>query len=134
MTTMPFLLDADWAIDALKGRRGAASTLRRLAPEGILVSLITIGELYEGTLLLPDPDSQISEIRSFLAAFPALGLSESIAEQFARIRSRMRQRGEIIPDLDILLGATALEYDLIVLTRNLRHLQRIPGLRIIGQD
>jgi predicted nucleic acid-binding protein len=38
--------------------------------------------------------------------------------------------GQIISDFDILLAATALHYDLTVLTRNTRHLNRISTLKI----
>ena len=51
-------------------------------------------------------------------------------ERFAEIRALLRRRGEIISDFDIIIGATALHYDLTVLTFNLRHLQRIPELRV----
>jgi len=45
---MPYLLDADWVIDALAGRRNAAATVRRLSSRGVAVSLVTVAELYEG--------------------------------------------------------------------------------------
>ncbi len=51
-------------------------------------------------------------------------------ERFAEIRSLLRRQGEIISDFDILLGATALHYNLTVLTFNVRHLQRIPDLSL----
>jgi predicted nucleic acid-binding protein len=41
-------------------------------------------------------------------------------ERFAAIRAHLRRRGELIPDFDLLLAATALHYDLTVLTANLR--------------
>lgn len=51
-------------------------------------------------------------------------------ERFAGLRFYLRRRGEVIPDFDILLGATALHYGLTVLTNNVRHLQRIPSLKL----
>jgi predicted nucleic acid-binding protein len=36
----------------------------------------------------------------------------------------------MISDFDILLGATALHYDFIVLTYNKEHFERIPDLKI----
>jgi len=41
----------------------------------------------------------------------------------------LRRRGEIIPDLDIIVGATALQYDLTVLTND-RHFARVPDLKL----
>jgi predicted nucleic acid-binding protein len=51
-------------------------------------------------------------------------------ERFAEIRSFLRRRGELIADFDLLIGATALYYDLTVLTYNKRHFKRIPDLKI----
>ncbi len=51
-------------------------------------------------------------------------------DQFAVLRADLRRRGQLIPDLDLLIAATALSHDLALLTRNVRHFARIPGLRI----
>jgi predicted nucleic acid-binding protein len=45
---MPYLLDADWAINALAGRPAVVAALRQLAPDGIAITWITVGEIYEG--------------------------------------------------------------------------------------
>jgi predicted nucleic acid-binding protein len=50
-------------------------------------------------------------------------------ERFAFIRADLRRRGQLIPDLELLIAATALHHDLTLLTRNVRHFDRIPELR-----
>jgi predicted nucleic acid-binding protein len=42
--------------------------------------------------------------------------------------------GQLIGDFDTLIAATALHYDLILTTRNVRHFQRIPELRLHRAD
>ncbi len=127
---MPYLLDADWVINALAGQPQAVESLRQLAPEGIAISLITVGEVYEGAFNSPDPQRHLDSFRTFLRPFPKLNLNDAIMRRFAEIRSLLRRRGELIPDFDLILGATALFYDLTVLTSNVRHLGRIPGLKL----
>jgi len=51
--------------------------------------------------------------------------------RFAHIRGALRQQGHLIGDPDILIAATALHHDLILLTRNRRHFERIPDLRLM---
>jgi tRNA(fMet)-specific endonuclease VapC len=48
-------------------------------------------------------------------------------------RAQLRAQGTTIADLDLLIASTALYHDLVLVTRNLRHFRRVPGLRIYGQ-
>jgi predicted nucleic acid-binding protein len=131
---MAYILDADWTINALARKRQAHTILSRAAPAGISISRITIGELYEGAFDSPNPEAHLATLREFLRPFRILGINDPIMEQFAEIRAYLRRRGEIISDFDILLAATALHYDLTVLTFNVRHLSRVPDLKLYGQS
>jgi predicted nucleic acid-binding protein len=51
-------------------------------------------------------------------------------KRFARLRGELRRQGQLIPDPDLLIAATALQHDLTIVTRNVRHFQRIPGLKL----
>jgi predicted nucleic acid-binding protein len=127
---MAYLLDADWVIQALAGHRPTLGTISRLADDGVAVSWITVGEVYEGAFKSRDPQAHLGAFRTFLLAFPILDLDDPTMERFAEVRGHLRRRGELIPDFDILLGAVALRQDLTVLTYNVRHLRRIPGLKV----
>ncbi|MCC7352110.1 MAG: type II toxin-antitoxin system VapC family toxin [Anaerolineae bacterium] len=131
---MPYILDADWVIQALAGRSKAVQTLKLLAPDGIAISWVTVGEIYEGALGFSQTEIRIAAFRQFLHPFRVLNLNDPIMERFAGIRSLLRRRGELISDFDILLGATALHHDLTVLTYNIRHLQRIPDLKLYRES
>lgn len=43
-----YLIDTDWIIDALHGQATALQTLIDLALQGLAISHLTYGELYEG--------------------------------------------------------------------------------------
>lgn len=68
--------------------------------------------------------------RDFLGDYVILPITDSIAESFAQERAALRRQGQLIPDMDLLIAATALSRDLTLLTRNVRHFARIPPLRI----
>ncbi len=127
---MPYILDADWIINALAGREPAVSTIKRLAPAQIAVSIITVGEVLEGAFGSANPEARLALYHEFLHPFHLIGVNEAIIEKFAEIRAYLRRTRQIISDFDILLGATALHHDLTVLTFNRRHLARIDGLRV----
>ena len=127
---MAYLLDADWAIQALAGKTLAVNTLTELAPDGIAMSWITVGEIYEGAFGFPDPQPYLATFRAFIQPLPKLDLDDLTMERFAAIRSDLRRRGQLIPDFDLLIAATALRHDLTLLTYNLRHFSRIPNLKL----
>lgn len=127
---MAYLIDADGVIQALAGRQPAVETLDRLAADGISISLVTVGEIYEGAFGLANPQAHLATFRQFLNLFSILNLNDEIMVRFAQIRTMLRRSGQLISDFDILVGATALHYDLTVLTFNTRHLARVPELKL----
>jgi len=51
-------------------------------------------------------------------------------EIFVQTRANLRRAERLIPDLDLLIAATAIHHDLTLLTRNVRHFGRVPDLRL----
>jgi predicted nucleic acid-binding protein len=49
------LLDSDWLIDALIGKPQATALLARLRHQGLAVSIVSHGEVFEGAFKAPDP-------------------------------------------------------------------------------
>lgn len=127
---MRYLVDADWLIDAAIGRQRAQHTLERLTDEGLAVSIIAVAEVYEGAFGTPNPQATLAGLRDFLSDFAILSLTDPIIEHFARLRAALRQQGQLIPDMDLFIAATALDADLTLVTRNVRHFARIPDLRL----
>ncbi|HEY1335864.1 MAG TPA: type II toxin-antitoxin system VapC family toxin, partial [Bryobacteraceae bacterium] len=102
-----YLVDSDWLIDAFLGIPAAVNLLARLRDDGLAVSIISHGELFEGALGASDPAAELARFRRFLARLAVLSLDDPIMERFARIRAELRRRGQLIPDLDLLIAATA---------------------------
>src|SRR2546421_9307049 len=127
---MRYILDADCIIHTLTGHGETINVLKNLTVDDIAVSLITVGEIYEGAFISTNPQLQLDIFREFFAPFHLVSINEPIMERFAEIRSLLRRRGELIADFDLLIGSTALYYDLTVLTYNKRHFKRIPELKI----
>jgi tRNA(fMet)-specific endonuclease VapC len=127
---MSYLVDSNIIIDGLKGISNATDTLARLENAGLAVSAITLAEVYEGAFGQAEPAQHLASARRFLAGFSVIDVTEPIAVRFAELRHTLRRQGNLIPDMDLLIAATALEFELTLLTRNLRHFERVPNLRI----
>lgn len=127
---MKYLIDTDWIVDFLKGRKDTVKILRSLADEGLCVSLISYGEVYEGIYYGNDPQRHERTFQNFLHGVEVLPLNEAIMRRFAKVRGQLRSRGLLIGDPDILIAATALHYNLILMSNNKRHFNRIDDLKL----
>jgi tRNA(fMet)-specific endonuclease VapC len=127
---LKYLVDADWLIDAAAGRSAAVRTLDRLSGDGLAVSIVAVAEVYEGAFRTSHPEATLAEFREFLGDYAHLPLTDPIIERFARLRAALRRQGQLIPDMDLFIAATALEAELSLVTRNVRHFARIPELTL----
>lgn len=125
-----YLLDTDWAIQALGRRQPAARILDQLADSSIYICYVSLGELYEQAFWSVNPQAHMLSFQHFLTSYHRLGLIDPIMEWFAELRFYLRRRGQMIQDFDVIIAATALYYDLTLLTFNLSHFQRIPELKL----
>ncbi len=131
---MSYLVDSDYLVDVLAGVPSAVELVERLATNGVGVSIVSYGEIYEGAFSDLDPAPRLARMRDFLSGFALFSLTDPIMEGFARLRTSFRCNGTLIPDMDLLIAATALHHDLMLVTRNTRHFGRIPELRIYRAD
>ena len=127
---MKYLVDTDWVADWLNGRPEAVELLSALREDGLAISLITYGEIYDGIYYGRDPNRSEGIFRSFLRRIAVLPLNRTIMRRFARLRGALRQEGQGLPDADLLIAATALRHGLTLVTRNCRHFQRVPQLTL----
>jgi len=128
--TIQYLLDTDWVIHYLNEHQGIVQRLDALLDDGLGLSIISLAELYEGVYYSRDPEGDEQDLNDFLRGLTILGIDEAVCKIFGRERGRLRAEGLLIGDTDLLIAATALQYDLTLLSNNRRHFERIEGLRI----
>ncbi|MDE2995109.1 MAG: type II toxin-antitoxin system VapC family toxin [Chloroflexota bacterium] len=129
---MPYLVDTDWLIDHLARAPAAEALLSALAAEGVAISIISYMEVYQGTLRSPDPAGAQANLQALASTVPVLPLSIAVAQRCARLRESLRTRGRRVRPraLDLLIAATALEYQLTLVTRNVDDYRDIPDLEL----
>lgn len=130
MKGIKYLIDTDWVVPFLKGRSEAQTLLSSLTTDGIAISLITYSEIYDGIYFGQDPKRHEQIFLAFLRGVKVIPLNKSIMKQFALFRGQLRGAGQIIGDFDLLIAATATYHQLTLVTRNLKHFERIPGLSL----
>lgn len=128
---MSYLVDSDILIDALNGQQRVVSMLNRLSNEHLAISVISLGEIFDGALGAASPERHLADARLFLAPYPVITLTETVMLRFAEFRTVLRTSGRLIPDFDLLIAATASVHELTLITRNRRHFDRIPGISVL---
>ncbi len=130
--TAPFkLLDTD-ILSALMRQNPAVTSRAKsyLSTHGQLTfSIITRYEILRG-LYAKQAYKQIDSFHKLCERSYLLSISDEIVVKAAEIYGVLHRRGELISDADILIGATALVNGICIVTNNLQHFQRIPGLTV----
>lgn len=101
------------------------------------LSVITIGELRRGCTIHPDPQRRI-RLTEWLegSVIPMFGdrihpITRAIADRWGVLDGQQKVLGKQVGMADGLIAATALELDLVVLTRNVDHFERL-GVPLIN--
>lgn len=126
------MIDTDWLIDYLTGKPLALELIESLIPAELSISIVTYAEAYEGIYFGHDPEHFETVFNSFLVAATVLGISEDVARVWATLRGTLRRTGQLIPPSDLFIAATAIHHDLVLVSRNLSHFERVPGLKLFS--
>ena len=129
---MEYLVDTDWAIDYLHSAERTVRRLEKVLSDGVGLSIVSLAELHDGLAGSRNPDSDTEALGLFLEAVDVVPLDEAACRVFGSERARLRAKGNLIGDMDILIGATAISRNLTLLTNNRRHFRRMQGLSIIS--
>jgi toxin FitB len=110
--------------------------LRSAPDESLFASVLTVGEIRRGIELLPSGKrrEQLEQWQNDLvASFESrlLPVTKSIADRWAVLSARSAHAGVTIASFDGLIAATALEHDLVLVTRNVKDFQGT-GVRILN--
>lgn len=65
-----------------------------------------------------------------LPSVTVLPYDTGVARVFGKVRAELEETGQLLPDADIQIAATAIHFGLILVTGNLRHFERIRGLEV----
>lgn len=129
---MKYLIDSDLVVDWLNGHQPTIALVSPLLGDGIALSIVTYAEIFEGIYGGRDPRAEERAFRAFLRGLTLLPITRSVARRTAGLRRdlRARQRPVAQRALDLFIAATALEHGLILLTRNTKDYQDVPGLQL----
>jgi tRNA(fMet)-specific endonuclease VapC len=124
-----YLLDTDSVSFALRGHGDVGARIQACKPSDLCMSAITLAELRYGA------DRKGSRklhrlIDTFVSAIEVVSFDEAAAAEFGRIGSMLADRGTPIGEFDVLIAAHASVLRCTLVTNNVRHFSKVPGLSI----
>lgn len=130
---MAWLFDTDAISEVMRPRPrpGYLEWLRTVPREEQFTSAVCLAELYHGALRAPDGDRHLEHIqRRLLPAITVLPFDRSAARVYGEIRADLERKGLPLSEADLQIAATARYHGLHLVTGNVRHFDRVPGLLI----
>lgn len=133
---MSYLLDTNILSETIrrKPNHTVISWLDQIPGEALFISVLTLGEIRKGIESHSDAKRR-EKLRVWLEhELPAwfegriLGIDFAVADRWGRLLAKI---GRPVPTIDSLLAATALQYELRLVTRNANDF-RYPGLQVIN--
>ena len=124
-----FLLDTNICISLLKNQYGIREKIIEVEPKNCFISEITIAELYYGASKSSNKNERIKDVEFIATKFDVLPIFPAL-EVFGNIKTKLESDGNRIDDFDILIGSTALVNNLVMVTDNVKHLERLPDIQI----
>jgi tRNA(fMet)-specific endonuclease VapC len=127
---LAYLVDTDWAIHWLHNHQPIRQRMEELRTQGLGVAAVSLAELWEGAHYSRNPRESQQGLHDFLRCVSFVGIDEETCMLFGKERGRLRAAGKRPGDFDLMIGVTAVQHDLTLLTNNRKHFEDIEGLRI----
>lgn len=144
---MIYLLDTDTLIYMVRGLKPARRKDQReravrladrcrttqAAGDSVGLSAITVSELEYGAQHSGDYEQEITAVQKLLAPFMLYDYESVLCPtDYGRVRCALESKGTPIGAMDMLIAAHTLALGAILVTNNLAHFSRVPGLALVN--
>lgn len=127
---MGYLLDTSICVFFLRGKLNLDKMVKQVGLENCYISEITVAELRFGAENSDDPVKSNKSVDIFLKGLTILPIFGSI-KRYAVEKVRLRKIGKPINDeFDLLIGVTAVENQLILVTDNTKDFKLLDGIQM----
>jgi tRNA(fMet)-specific endonuclease VapC len=128
-----YVLDTNAVSALMKGNAPFVERLASHAPGDVAIPQPVIAEIAFGIERLPRSKRRQalqSRFDLICAEIPRTDWTDAVSQAYGRIKAALERRGSRIEDFDAAIGAHALASGVTLVTANLDHMARVPGLQI----
>ena len=123
-----YLLDTNVLISMFRDKGNVRSQILQAGFNNCHVSEISIAELFYGAAK-GGQQKNFEDIKNVLRQFEITPIYPCL-EKNGAIKAELERKGLRIDEFDLLIGATALQNNLTLVTANIKHFARIPKITI----
>ena len=130
---MSYVLDTTAISDLMRGELATVGRLEREARSEVWIPQPVVSEISYGLARMrASKRRDVLEQRfgELLHVIGRIEWTDDVSRRFGDAKAALERRGERLDDFDLAIAAHGLAYEATVVTANLRHLSRVPGLKV----
>lgn len=124
-----YLLDTCIVVFLFRDKYNVAEQLDAVGLENCFISEVTIAELQAGVEKSSCKHLNQQILDKFVSMINVIPFS-SVIKRYAQEKAAMEKQGLRVSDFDLLIGCSALENNLIMVTDNVKHFASIPHIKL----
>ena len=128
MNKKKYLLDTNICIFFLQGKYGVKEKIQEAGRKNCYISEITIAELLYGAAY-SNSEKHRHDVEILLESLTVVSIYDSLPT-YATTKAYLRREGQMIEEFDMLIGSSAVHHGYVMVTENVDHFKRIPGIEI----
>ena len=125
-----YALDTNTVIHFFKKKGNVYSRFITKKPNDIFIPIVVVYEMEVGFFKSDKGQERREEFEELIKTCPICPFGKKESRTSALIRSTLEKRGQSIGPLDTLIAGSALANGLILVTRNTKEFERVPGLQV----
>ena len=127
-----YCLDTNIIIDYLRGEENTKIKLEKLFDLNLEVTTTTIAlcEIYRRIFTLKDCEEELDLFERFIKNFNLISITKGAAITFGRLSSYLKKKGRTTEEIDLIIASIAIANNQILITKNRKHFENIPDLKL----
>ena len=125
-----YLLDTNVCVFFLRGKKSIVEQILNNGIDNCFISEITVAELFYGVecdeFNFKENRKKVKEFIDILTVIPIT----NVLLEYAQQKASLRKKGNLIDDMDLFIGATAIANNMVLVTDNEKHLNRLSNIKI----
>jgi tRNA(fMet)-specific endonuclease VapC len=128
--SLVYMLDTNITSAAIRGDAAVGAKLEALSAGAWCISAVTAAEHYYGLARRPEARTLARLVRAFLQVADVRPWDQRVAQAQGELRATLAGQGVPLDTYDGMIAAHALSLGLILVTDNVKHFGRVPGLTL----